>query len=128
MTDRHDEKAREILLGKVRKTSQELADDIASELRKAGEREDKWQKMCQDFVGCSPLADTFQDEPHEPEFFGNYIKNLISQVEELEKKLEVAREALEYCATDPRLLSNKELEDKPQRVVAREALTTIKGE
>ena len=37
--DKYDEKAREILLGKVRKTSQELADDIASELRKAGERE-----------------------------------------------------------------------------------------
>ena len=81
MTDRYDEKAREILLGKVRKTSQELADDIASELRNAGEREATLEKKLAEFEAERNQFQT-QAGARKRECF------------ELNKKLETAKEAL----------------------------------
>ena len=59
----------------------------------------KWQAMCEKFVGCSMLSDEFAGEPHEPESFGMYVENLLTQIKELEAKLaEAVQEEREACA------------------------------
>jgi hypothetical protein len=52
----------------------------------------KWQAMCNQFVGCSMLADEFASEPHEPELFGKYVENLIDQISSLEAQVALGKE------------------------------------
>jgi hypothetical protein len=55
---------------------------LDTEKRVREETEKPWQDMCEKFVGCSMLADEFENEPHTPEIFGSYIENLIEQIED----------------------------------------------
>ena len=59
-----------------------------------GAENEKWQKMCQKFVGCSMLSDEFANEPHEPESFGGYVQNLLNQIESLRSVIKQLGEAL----------------------------------
>lgn len=68
----------------------------------------KWQKMCEEFVGCSMLSDEFADEPHEPESFGGYVKNLIGQIDSQSLLIEKLREALKPLA-EPNLALRQDL-------------------
>jgi len=62
-------------------------DKIIEELRK---ELNKWQQMCEKSVGCSPMADSFANEPHDPESFGDYVENITGQIVDLEVKLKEA--------------------------------------
>jgi len=46
-------------------------------------QEKEWQAMCERFVGDSMLAHEFANEPHNPKSFGDYVENLLDQIEEL---------------------------------------------
>lgn len=54
---------------------------------------ERWQRMCDEFIGSGPMADEFEGVPHKPEIFGNYVRNLNQQVEERDRY----REALKDC-------------------------------
>ena len=45
--------------------------------------EKRWQDMCQRFVGDSILAHEFENEPHNPKSFGDYVENLNEQISDL---------------------------------------------
>ena len=49
------------------------------------EQEKKWQDMCERFVGDSMLAHEFENEPHNPISFGDYVENLNEQIATLKK-------------------------------------------
>ena len=58
-------------------------ENLKAEITRLNEREKAWQAMCEKSVGSSMLADEFADEPHEPENFGAYIKNMEEQITRL---------------------------------------------
>ena len=66
-----------------------------AEIERLQTQENKWQSMCEEFVGCSMLADEFRGEPHEPENFKDYIKNLLRQIESMNSRLSAAEKVVE---------------------------------
>lgn len=59
--------------------AESLVKDTAKKPSECGECK-SWQDMAEKFVGCDIMADEFEGTPHNPEAFGDYVQNLIDQI------------------------------------------------
>jgi hypothetical protein len=60
---------------------------LKQEIKELKAKESKWQEMCDNFHETSMLADEFENEPHDPCIFGEFVKGCVDQVQELKQQL-----------------------------------------